>query len=490
MTDKVASGLTYIKDVGIELILAELKTISVPTISGSAGTPVGHVDYTLSNIAITNLALPDSILQLKPGTGIQVGVSSAVCDVSLNWHYREHSWPHISDHGSASVDVSKTTISVTVAIGEASGRPTVAVDASEVDIGSFHIKVHGGASWLYNWLVGLFKGSVKSSVQSSLKSAIVDAINKQAEEALATLPIKEKVDKYSSVNYAMLAPPSITATQFSSVHLGQFLSNSPAPPGPWAPVKLPTTVDAADEINLVFSEDVAFSAGYVYFKAGALHTTVNELPSWSPVSLNTTSMRFLLPALYKAYPDMKVEFELAANATPNAAISPDGATCDVLGNVAVYVLPAGQPRIYAFTLGLHLFGTGKVAVSANNITAQVSYVGCNLSLANTTAPIGNFNVQLLDALVNLAVSKGLVPWINKVLGVGFPIPVVSGITLSSIEVVYGTGYVGLASDFTYAPPTLGDAGSAAAAAYNAAMAARPGDAGDLIKASLPVRIDE
>ena len=95
MTDKVASGggagvavslsqkgLTYIKDVGIEPILAELKTISVPTISGSAGTPVGHVDYTLSNIAISNLALPDSILQLKPGTGIQVGVSAAVCDVS------------------------------------------------------------------------------------------------------------------------------------------------------------------------------------------------------------------------------------------------------------------------------------------------------------------------------------------------------------------------------------------------------------------------
>merc|ERR1711916_256021 len=142
-----------------------------------------------------------------------------------------------------------------------------------------------------------------------------------------------------------------------------------------------------------------------------------------------------------------MQFELAANSTPSATITSKGATCSVAGNVVVNVVPPKGDPIYAFTLGLTLYGTGEVNVAATNITAQVAYVGCDLSLAKTSPKVGSFNTAILTDLVNLAVSKGMIPYLNKVLGVGFPIPVVDGVSLNNINVVYGDGYVGLASDF-------------------------------------------
>ena len=446
------AGLTYVKDVGVDILLAQLASVEVPNMSGSAGTPVGHVDYSVTNIKISELKLPDAELELKAGEGLEVGVSDATCAVSLDFHWREHSWPHVSGSGSADVAISSTSVSVVVAVGESNQRPTVGVSSAAVDIGGFSIHVHGSESWLYNWLVGLFKGSIKGSIQSSLKDAIVNAVNQQAEHALATIPIVQKIDDFSSIDYAMLASPVISSSALTSEHLGQFQSNAPSPPSPWDPVSLPSTVSSSDEINLVLSTEVANSAGYVYFKAGALTTTVKELPSWSPVRLNTTDFKLLIPKLYDAFPDMDMEFVLAANSTPNAQINVTGATCDVQGTVDVYVRPTPTTRTYAFTLGLTIFGEGKVSVSKSNITAVVAFVGTDLSLMKTSPQVGVFNAGILSDLVNLAITHGLVPWLNKVLAVGFPIPVVDGVTLSNVNVIYGDGYVGLASDFQYAPP--------------------------------------
>jgi hypothetical protein len=45
--------------------------------------------------------------------------------------------------------------------------------------------------------------------------------------------------------------------------------------------------------------------------------------------------------------------------------------------------------------------------------------------------IGQFNVQMLDNLLNLMMSKGIIPAINKMLQEGFPLPLpLEGIFLS------------------------------------------------------------
>ena len=130
------NGLDYIKDVGVQIIQKQLATVTLPDISGNAGrnyvflvlnhylgTPIGSIDYTLKNIVLTGLTIPSVSTTIVPGQGIAVSVyvilciivvescsTGVSCHVHLDWHYREHSWPHISDGGSADVSVSSISV--------------------------------------------------------------------------------------------------------------------------------------------------------------------------------------------------------------------------------------------------------------------------------------------------------------------------------------------------------------------------------------------
>jgi hypothetical protein len=103
-------------------------------------------------------------------------------------------------------------LSVTVAVGEQGGRPTVSTASCSVSVGNLglymlcardvgpvltrscaDIDLHGGASWLYGLFVNMFSDQIKSGIQGALHDALVQAINQQAEQALATIPIQEKV---------------------------------------------------------------------------------------------------------------------------------------------------------------------------------------------------------------------------------------------------------------------------------------------------------
>lgn len=101
-------------------------------------------------------------------------------------------------------------ITAVVAVGDVSGRPSVKTQSCSVNIGGVcmlsdavlrsvsrcrysAIDLHGGASWLYNLFTGLFSGQIKSGAEGALQSGIVNAINSQAEQALATLPITAQV---------------------------------------------------------------------------------------------------------------------------------------------------------------------------------------------------------------------------------------------------------------------------------------------------------
>jgi hypothetical protein len=49
----------------------------------------------------------------------------------------KNAWPHISDHGSADISVSSTSVVVTVEIGENNGHPFIVTAADNVNIGDF-----------------------------------------------------------------------------------------------------------------------------------------------------------------------------------------------------------------------------------------------------------------------------------------------------------------------------------------------------------------
>ena len=54
-------------------------------------------------------------------------------------------------------------------------------------------------------------------------------------------------------------------------------------------------------------------------------------------------------------------------------------------------------------------------------------------------------------LVDVMFTSIVVPLVNDIFGNGFPLPVVDGLKLINPEIVYGTEFITLASDFAFVP---------------------------------------
>lgn len=445
------NGLNYIKDVGVALIQKQLATVVVPDINGRAGTPLGDIDYSLTSIVITGLTIPSVSTSIVPGQGLVVSVSGVSCHVNMRWHYRQRAWPHISDGGSADVQISGTSVSVTAVVGmDSTGRPTVKAANCQAHVGGLSIDLHGGASWLYNLFTGLFSGQIKSSVESSLRDSITDAINTQAAEALATVPIEEKIDDVSEINFQLTATPVFEPTYLATGHLGEFYQIGNHQECPYTAASMPDS-QFSTMLQVFVSDYTLNSAGYVYYKAGELVAVVNppDVPSWSPVKLNTASFKALIPQLYALYPNEDMQLVLQSTAPPVAHFTPEGATFSVPGECVVKVTLANGTDVTAFTIDILGMLAGKAAVQDTNLVGELSFI--NASLALNSSSIGHVEVSALQDLINLMCQDGIVPLLNIYAGRGFPLPVVEGVSLVNPQISFGPSYLAVATDLQYTP---------------------------------------
>lgn len=445
-------GLAYLKDVGIDVLEQDLSSLSIPDISGTASTPIGSIAYTLSNIVLTTVSIPQSNVSLIPPSGISLDIENAQAALTMNWQYREDSWPHVSDSGTADVSGSSITIGVTIAIGEASGRPTATAASCSVDIGSLDITLHGGASWLYNLFINLFAGQIKSATESQLQTAIPQNINTGLANTLATLPIEEPINSKIEINYEMQAAPTITPNYFTLLNLGEFYDNTNPTEAPFSPAALPDTVTI--EMAQVFISDfVLNSASYVLFTEGQMATIItdSQLPPDAPLRLNTTYFTDLIPPLEKAYPNQMFELGIRALEVPTGQFTPSGAFVTALGALDCIMLPNHE---IAFTMGVKLLTSGSAAMNGLNITGQLIFLNTTLSLINST--IGEFNVSNLQSIVDDLVQAAVIPEGNKILGAGFPLPSVQGLTFISPTIGWGTDYLYVSTDVNYIVPGAGE----------------------------------
>ena len=78
------SAFTELDTVVIPILVKALQGLTVPDISGSAGTPVGSIDYTLSDIKMTSVSIGSSSIQLSPGK-IAVSLDNMNVALSADW---------------------------------------------------------------------------------------------------------------------------------------------------------------------------------------------------------------------------------------------------------------------------------------------------------------------------------------------------------------------------------------------------------------------
>ncbi len=90
-----------------------------------------------------------------------------------------------------------------------------------------------------------------------------------------------------------------------------------------------------------------------------------------------------------------------------------------------------------------------VGFSKVNLTGSVDLKSFAMKLRWST--VGTFGINLLDGIIQTAVSTVVVPLINEQMAAGFPLPVFQELSLTNPALDIEDGILFVCSDFVYSP---------------------------------------
>eukprot|EP01104_Vermistella_antarctica_P011739 TRINITY_DN3311_c0_g1_i2.p1 TRINITY_DN3311_c0_g1~~TRINITY_DN3311_c0_g1_i2.p1 ORF type:complete len:545 (+),score=114.50 TRINITY_DN3311_c0_g1_i2:58-1692(+) len=432
----------------------------IPTVSGDHDTPVPglSIKYIISDVDLDKFNLDQIGVELKPpNNNIRLMIHDADTEVKCDWEYKaEVDDLHVE--GSATVKM-KLDVNEKLQLGEEASEPTAKIVDSEVNIHDFDVDVHGGASWFEGIFVDIFKDKIKKTIEDAMQDQIKDQGNDLAKKLLATLPTVIPIDTIHEIDYGLTQEPNITETTSTTSHKGDvsWYKNDSAPKCPFKPsTELPNYQHDSYPLQVFVSDKVLNCIGFVSYEAGALDfwVTNTSIPSGVPAGLlNTTFYQLLLPALYKQCPACNMAIQMTTRHPPIFDINPKGVDVDVLVDAGVYTeqnTNEGTILMEVFTLSLNVSSFFKGNLTGTNFTGSFFNPTFNATVVNTS--IGIFAPEVLDTALRFLVFEGVMPYLNKLVSAGVPLPVIKGISLGPSIIENHDGYFALKSFFDLDPP--------------------------------------
>eukprot|EP01139_Manchomonas_bermudensis_P005556 Amastigsp_a175319_881.p1 type:complete len:508 gc:universal Amastigsp_a175319_881:30-1553(+) len=450
-----ANLVQQMADAGVQLLGEQWTAVSVPDVSGTASTAVGNIDYTLKSIWIQSIALGGVNVAFQAPSFVYLTSSSVSGSMVFQWHYREAAWPHVSDGAWATVQLSQTSLAMTLAVAaDDQGRLAISVLSTKVVVGNIALSLTGMDSWVYTFLVSVFKSSVNAAVGSAIESSLTGLVTSQLEALSRSLPVRVPIDSagYGELDMSLMAQPQVSPDSIVSYHLGLAAGRAehtavfiPQTPSPDLPPQ-----NTGRLVQLEASADVFTSMAMLYAKLGLLNTHLTALPDASPLKLNVYDFSEMVPELLDYFSESQAMVaDIVATSPPLFTIEPSG-----LGATAVFSLAFGvvdatdSTRIapaYTLSATVELTGTATVTDAA---TLQGVLTFASATLVVASSAIGTIDPSTSEQVVNFALRQVAVPQLNRVLAAGIPLPLPAGVVLSNTAVTYLDSCVGVSADVT------------------------------------------
>jgi len=381
------------------------------------------------------------------------------CKVTLNWHYRETIWPHVPyGSGTADVTISQSGGQVGISAGESTGHPVLRVDSCSISLNKLDITIHGSIlSWLYDLIIDLFKGSIKSAIQNAIKDQLTNGIQIQLNQMIAAYSFHIKVDDNTLMNWELTSAPRFPGDGSILVPLnGGFEVINPQKVCP-LPHSALQTQRSGRMVDIVLDQFMPDSAFWSFFEQGKLQRLIRptDISPQSPIQLNTSSFAIAFPTLYLLYPNRLMQLLLYSTSAPTIGLAPapKDTSLGALTNIIVYVDTTGGGAFKpVFTLSAALEMDVEANITQQTLCMNFDKLTFVLGLVNST--IGPFDVTILDVLIDIALKTVVLPEANKIANRGVPLPSFDGLSFVNAFVAFASGYVNIATDLQYKPPSL------------------------------------
>ncbi|KAK1273279.1 putative BPI/LBP family protein [Acorus gramineus] len=442
-------GLGFIKDLVINEAVRSLTTLRLPVIERSIRIPlIGSVHATLSNITISDIDVPSSTI--KTGEeGVVMVASNVTVNMSMDWRYSYATWLipiEVSDRGSATIWVDGMEVGVSVGMEIQEGTLKLSVKEFGCYLEDISINLEGGASWFYQGFVDAFEAQIRSSVETTITNKVSEGTMK-LDSFLQNLPKEVQVDDVSALNVTLVNDPLLgdsfigfevnglftakdEATYFRSFHTN-FLSS--------------ISYDGPSEMLVISLDEAVFnSASTIYFKAGLMHRVVDKVPDQS--YLNTARWRYIIPQLYKKYPNDDMKLNISLSSPPIMRITSHDIGATIYSDMTVDVVD-GYETVSVACISIVATASGVLEVSGNNLAGQAELDDFSLELKWSN--VGDFHMTLIQSVMRALLKTVVMPFLNLHLKKGFPLPIIHGFTIQNAAIQYSNSKIMIYSNVEY-----------------------------------------
>ncbi|XVF71817.1 hypothetical protein PTKIN_Ptkin12aG0069900 [Pterospermum kingtungense] len=308
------------------------------------------------------------------------------------------------------------------------------------------ITLDGGASWLYQGMINAFEEQIGSAVESAITNKLKDGILK-LDSFLQSLPKEIPVDDNASLNVSFVENPLLSSSSIEFDINGLFIGRKKVPvtklyQQTWQPSV--SCTDQSKMLGISLDEAVFNSALALYYDAEFMEWIVDKVPDQA--LLNTAGWRFIIPQLYKKYPNDDMNLNIALSSPAVIRISDHNIGATVYADVIIDVVEAGQV-IPVACISLEIRGSGSVKIVGNNLGGSVKMDDLTMSLK--WSRIGNLRMYLIQPVMWTLIQTVVIPYANSYLGKGFPLPIIHGFTLQNAEIIFSSSKVTVCSNVSY-----------------------------------------
>uniref|UniRef100_A0A8C7YA10 Bactericidal permeability-increasing protein n=1 Tax=Oryzias sinensis TaxID=183150 RepID=A0A8C7YA10_9TELE len=421
-------GLEYGRQLGVASLLEKLKTAQIPDFSGKERvSPIGKVQYSLTNIHIVNLGLPQSSINLVPGSGVQLSISNAFINLRGNWRVKY--LRIIKDSGSLDVNVNGLSISQTIAIkSDATGKPEASSAACSASVSSAKVKFHGGASWLYN----LFSKFIDKALRKALEKQMCPLVAKSIADLnprLKTLNVLAKVDKYAEIEYSMVSSPQISQPAIDLNLKGEFYNIGRHQEAPFPAPAFSLPAQSSNMIYIALSSFTPNSAGFVYNNAGVLSMYVTD------------------DMIAQRFPNLMMKMLVKADKNPVVKFQPNVMTVDATATATAYAIQPNGTLSPLFVLNVDSSVSSQMSVSDLKLASRITLNKMSLSLG--TSYVGDFKVNSLDNILQVILKLVVIPTVNVQLSKGYPLPALGKMKLVNTQLQIMQDYLMIGTDVQF-----------------------------------------
>ncbi|KAL0328529.1 UNVERIFIED_CONTAM: putative BPI/LBP family protein [Sesamum calycinum] len=311
------------------------------------------------------------------------------------------------------------------------------------NVNDISIKLDGGASWLYQGLIDAFEGKIGSAVENAVSKKIRDAIIK-LDLQLQSLPKEAPITNFAELNVTFVDDPELSESSLDLEVDGLFSAKHEAALSNHYHrlLQASSSCKEADKmVKISLQENVMKSASSVYFEANKMHWIVDKVPDQS--LLNTAGWRFIIPQLYKMYPNHDMNLNLSVSSPPILNVEKQQIKAKIPLDVVIDVLDV-EEVIPVACISTVISASVSPGISGNALTGYVKLNDITMSLK--WSKIGDLHMNLVQMLMSTTLRTVVLPYVNLKLSKGFQIPVFHGYGLQDAHILCTDSWIVICSD--------------------------------------------